>query len=232
MSTAIPSCSSDEWLDEEDPTGRNLWLWDHYCRAKVMAEGLVRDYAGPWTIVRPSWTYGPRDRNTMPRVIDAVADRRVALVGRGDNALNIVHAADIADGVVRAATSSVAVERVYNLASEGAISQRELLDALTTALNVPPVRRRFPLRLAMAGGFLYEVIGRALGFKRPPRLTRYAVALISRPTRFRTDRARDELGWRPCIHPLEGLHQVFAWYRDQQTQRDASSLLHPDPAKP
>ena len=228
-----PRLRPDEWLDEDTPIGRDLWWWDHYCRAKILAEGLVRRHPGAWTIVRPSWTYGPRDRNTMPRVLEAVSRGRVAMVGRGDNPLNIVHAADIADGVVRAATTPAAVGQVYNLASEGLISQRELLDALTSTLGAPPVRRRVPLRLAMAGGFLSELIGRALHMRRPPRLTRYAVALLSRTTRFRVDRARDQLGWKPHIHPLEGLRQVLAWYRDQAPLLDSlEPTPEPDPARP
>jgi 2-alkyl-3-oxoalkanoate reductase len=223
-----PRLRPDEWLDEDDPIGRDLWWWDHYCRAKILAEGLVGQHPGGWTIVRPSWTYGPRDRNTMPRVLEAVMAGRVAMIGRGDNPLNIVHAADIADGVVRAATTPAAVGRVYNLASEGLISQRELLDALTSTLGAPPVRRRVPIRLAMAGGFLSELIGRALHMRRPPRLTRYAVALLSRTTRFRVDRARDQLGWKPHIHPLEGLRQVLAWYRDEAPLLD-SLVPTPEP---
>src|SRR5262249_10483057 len=53
-------------LTEDDPLGRRLWLWDHYCRAKVEAERLVRASRVPWTVVRPSWMYGPRDRNSLP----------------------------------------------------------------------------------------------------------------------------------------------------------------------
>lgn len=211
-----PTLRPDEWLDEDAPVGRNLWWWDHYCRAKIMAEALVRAHPGAWTVVRPSWTFGPRDRNTLPRVLEAVESGRVAMVGPGDNALNIVHAADIADGIVRAASSSRGIGQVYNLASEGVINQREFLAALTSALGVPMVRRRFPYWLAMTGGFLAECVGRALHFQRPPRLTRYAVALISRTTRFRIDRAREHLGWQPRIHPLEGLRQVLAWYRERE----------------
>ncbi|MGL4550770.1 MAG: NAD-dependent epimerase/dehydratase family protein, partial [Gemmataceae bacterium] len=59
-------------IAEDEPLGQNLWLWDHYCRAKIEAEGLVRAYPRPWTIVRPSWMYGPRDRTSLPRVVTAI----------------------------------------------------------------------------------------------------------------------------------------------------------------
>ena len=56
---------------EDEPLGQNLWLWDYYCRAKIEAEKLCRRYPGDWTIVRPSWIYGPRDRTTLPRLFKA-----------------------------------------------------------------------------------------------------------------------------------------------------------------
>jgi nucleoside-diphosphate-sugar epimerase len=105
--------------------------------------------------------------------------------------------------------------RAYNLASPGAISQRDFLDALTGALGVPPVRRRAPYRLAFAGAFVLEALGRALGRPRPPTLTRYAVALVGRPTSFSIERARAELGWEPRTPPLEGLRRALAWELDR-----------------
>ena len=133
------------------------------------------------------------------------------VIGDGTNRLNIVHAADVADGVVRAANSEDrSSNRAYNLSSEGVVTQREFLDAITSALGLPPITRRVPYGLAITGGFLMEAMGRLLGWRDPPFLTRYAVALIGRSTSYSIDRARQELGWSPRIHPFDGLRQVLA----------------------
>src|SRR5262249_30098044 len=150
---------------------------------------------------RPSWIYGPRDRTSLPRVLAALQARRVSIIGKGDNLLNIVYASDVAEGTLRAGEHPGAVGRAYNLTSEGAITQRGFIDALTAALRMPPIRYRFPFWLAFPGGFLSEVIGKAIRLRRPPHFTRYAVSLIGRPTCFSIDRARTELGWEPRIHP-------------------------------
>jgi nucleoside-diphosphate-sugar epimerase len=199
---------------EDEPEGQNLWLWgDYYCRAKIAAEQLCRRYSGPLTIVRPSWIYGPRDRTSLPRVFKALEAGRAAMVGRGDNRLNIVYAADVADGAIRAANSPAAVGRAYNLSSEGELTQREFLDLLTNALGRPPVRWRFPYRVAFAGGFVAELVARAIQLKRPPHFTRYVVALIGRSTRFSSERARAELGWSTRVPAAEGLERTLEWYR-------------------
>jgi nucleoside-diphosphate-sugar epimerase len=202
-----------ERFTEDEPLGQNLWVWDYYCRAKIRAEELCRQYPGPLTIVRPSWIYGPRDRTTLPRVLKALEAGRVGVIGRGDNLLNVVYAADVAEGAIRAANHPNAVGRAYNLSSPGEITQREFLDLLTTALGQPPVRYRFPYRIAFWGAFLAEVVGRAIRLHRPPHFTRYAVALIGRSTRFSIERARTELGWQPRVGIQEGLRRTLEWHK-------------------
>jgi nucleoside-diphosphate-sugar epimerase len=197
---------------EDEPLGQNPWVWDYYCRAKIRAEELCRRYPGPLTIVRPSWIYGPRDRTTLQRAIHALAGRRVMVIGRGDNLLNIVYAGDVADGAIRAANHPGAVGRAYNLSSEGEVTQRWFLDLLCKELGAPPVRLRVPYRLALWGGLLGEMVGRLIRLRRPPHFTRYVVALIGRSTRFSTERARTELGWRPQVGVAEGFRRSLDWY--------------------
>jgi len=211
-----PRPPAGEKVTEDFPLGQSRWWWDYYCDAKIQAEQLCLRYPGEWTIVRPCWIYGPRDRNTLPRVFKALRAGRAAIVGTGDNLLNCIYARDAADGVLRAAHHPGAVGRIYNLCSEGEISQRDFLNALTDALGRKRVRRRFPYWLAFAGGFLGEVIGRIIRLKRPPHITRYAVALISRPACYSIDRARKELGWQPRMPPLEGMRQSLEWYFTQE----------------
>jgi nucleoside-diphosphate-sugar epimerase len=204
----------DGAITEDAPLAqRPYWFWDYYCRSKIAAEALARA-AGPGvTVVRPSWIYGPRDRNSLPRLMTAFRAGRVRLIGTGDNLLNIVFAADVAEGAVLAANHPEAGGRAYNLCSEGELTQRQFLDALTEALGRPPVRRRLPFWLAHAGGFLSEVVGRAVFLKRPPHITRYAVGLVGRPTRFSIARAREQLGWRPRVAARDGLRQALDWWQ-------------------
>jgi nucleoside-diphosphate-sugar epimerase len=202
-----------ELFTEDEPLGQNLWWWgDFYCQAKIKAEELVRTSGVPWSIVRPSWTYGPRDRTSLPRVFKALAARRAAIVGTGDNKLNIIYAGDVADGAIRAATSSAGLSQAYNLASAGEITQREFIDFLTAELGVPPVRRRVPFWLAFYGGFLAEIIGRLIFLQRPPHFTRYVINLIGRSTRFSTEKARTQLGWQPLVPVQEGVRRTLDWY--------------------
>jgi nucleoside-diphosphate-sugar epimerase len=210
-------------ITEDEPLGQNQrWFWDYYCHSKIAAEALARAYGPGLTVVRPSWIYGPRDRTSLPRLMAAFRAGRVTLIGPGDNLLNIVHAADVADGCIRAANYLGAGGRAYNLCSEGELTQRQFLDALTEALGLPPVRRRVPFWLAYAGGLLSEVIGRAIFLRRPPHITRYGVGLVGRPTLFSSARARGELGWQPRVGAREGLRRTLEWWQSQAPAQPAS----------
>ncbi|MGL4551517.1 MAG: NAD-dependent epimerase/dehydratase family protein, partial [Gemmataceae bacterium] len=134
-------------------------------------------------------------------------------VGGGENRLNIVYAPDVADGVLRAAAEPGAVGRAYNLSSEGDVTQREFLDALTRELGMPRVTRKVSYPQAFAFGLIMEAVGRLLRWDRPPPITRYAVALIGRTTSFSIGRARTELGWDPRTHPLDGLRTTMEWFK-------------------
>jgi len=200
---------------EEEPLGQNLWTWDHYCRSKILAENIARQFGPAVTTIRPSWTYGPRDRNSLPRLLLALRAGRVRVIGSGDNPLNIIYASDVAEGAILAARHPAAAGEAYNLSSAGEITQRQFIDALTDELGMPRITRHMPYGLAFWTGFVSELIGHAIRIRRPPHITRYAVALVARPTGFSTAKARTQLGWQPRVKPLEGLQRTLAWLRSQ-----------------
>jgi nucleoside-diphosphate-sugar epimerase len=198
-----------EAITEDEPLGQRLGLWEHYSRAKIQAEEMARHYGPDLTVVRPGWMFGPRDRQGLPRLVQALRGGWVSLLDSGDNPLNILYAADVADGAIRAATNPIARGQVYHLSGDGTVTQRQFYDALTGALGLPAVTRRVPYGLAYCGGFCGEVIARALRWRRAPFVSRYSVALVGRPALFSTEKARKELGWRPRVPPLEGLRRTL-----------------------
>jgi nucleoside-diphosphate-sugar epimerase len=215
----------DGCFTEDEPLGQNLRLWDYYCRAKVRAEELCRQYQGDLTIVRPSWIYGPRDRTSLPRFLKALNAGRVAMIGRGDNLLNIIYAGDVAEGAILAANHPQAKSQVYHLSSEGEVTQNQFLDLMLEELGRPRIRGHVPYWFAYGGGFVSEVIGRLIRMRRPPHLTRYAVSLIGRSTYFSIAKARQQLGWQPRVRVREGIHRSLEWYYNDYLSRDRKGAV-------
>jgi len=206
-----PKIEPGKQITEDTAPGQKFWLWDYYPRSKLMAEQLVWEYPNV-TVVRPSWIYGPRDRITLPRIVPALQQGRVRIIGSGTNLLNIIYVSDVAAGAILAANNPKAVGQAYNLCSEGEVTQKDMIDTLTDALGLPRLTKHIPFFLAMRTAFLFECIARVLRFKNPPRITRRAVYLIGRPTYYSIAKAKAQLGWAPRVKIEEGVRQSMAWY--------------------
>lgn len=202
-------------LDETAPLGVNLHKWSYYSRAKVEAEKLI------WaahekgdiqaTVVKPSWLYGPRDRASMPRLIKAIRAGKGKLIGDGSNMLNLTYAGNEAQGCILAATNEKAVGEIYNLSSDGAITQSEYFNKIAECIGVKPVTWKVPYSVAYNVAFLKELFGHIVGKKTPPLITRYSVWLIGRECFFSEEKARRELGWKATVSYDEGIQRAVKW---------------------
>ncbi|HWY87843.1 MAG TPA: NAD-dependent epimerase/dehydratase family protein, partial [Gemmataceae bacterium] len=158
------------------------------------------------------WIYGPRDRITLPRIIPALQQGRVRIIGSGANLLNIIYVSDVAAGAILAANNPRARGQAFNLCSEGEVTQKVMIDTMTDALGLARITRHIPFFLAMRSAFILELIARLCFFKNPPRITRRAVFLIGRPTYYSVAKAKSQLGWVPRVKIQEGVRQSMAWY--------------------
>ena len=203
--------SSDEPLAEDQPLGQHLWSFDHYNRSKIEAEKIVRRLGSHVTIVRPTWFYGPRDRAFIPRLLRALQKGRVRLIGCDDPQLNGAYVTDIAEGAVLAANHPESAGQVYNLCSQGGITQQEFLDLLCDAAELPRVRRWIPPWAAHYFAYGCEIAGRLLRRKEAPPLTRHALSVFSRPARFSCAKVRAQLGWETKVTHQEGIRRTIDW---------------------
>jgi 2-alkyl-3-oxoalkanoate reductase len=202
-------------VTESNPLGQRLRLWDYYCRAKAVSETVSREAVPDVTIIRPSLAYGERERSVFSRIVSTMRAGRAAMLGGGDNLMNLVYAGDIAAGAIRAAANEGARGQAYNLSSAGEITQREMYDLLSSSLTLPPVHRRVPLSAAYAGAFALESFARLLHGPRPI-ITRHGISLLCRPVKYSTDKARRELGWEITMPTAEGIRRMAAWIAERE----------------
>ncbi len=208
-------------VDESAPLGQKLFKWSYYTRAKVMVEEELwrRHRAGSkvkYTVIRPSWLYGPRDRATIKRLVTMVRERKAKLLGSGDNRLNVVYAGNVAEGCILAADNAAAVGQAYNCSNDGELTQRDYFNLIAEAIGEPPVTKTVPYKIAYRAAFILECIGHLFKLKKPPLVTRYAVWLMGRDTFFSAERARKELGWKSTVGYREGIPMTIRWFEENQ----------------
>lgn len=192
------------------PIGERAW----YARSKRESEQVVLDAhaAGRlWaTAVRPDVVYGERDRQFVPRIARLLRFGIAPVIGGGRTTLAVVHASNVADGMVRAAAHDAAGGRAYNLANDFDVTVAEFFRLAGEGLG-----RR--LRLVSIPASAARVVMRAAARVAPARLrssVRQSVDFLSRDNPFTSERARRELGWDPRVHPRDGVVGAFRWYAE------------------
>ncbi len=204
-------------IDETEPLGVNVHKWSYYTRAKVVVENELwrRHEAGSkvkYTVIRPSWLYGERDRATIARLAAMIRENKAKLLGTGDNRLNVVYSGNVADACLLAADNPGAVGEAYNCSNDGELTQRAYFDKVADALGAPRVTRVVPFKVACAVAYVLECLGHAFRWKKPPIITRYAVWLMGRDTYFSAEKARKELGWKSTVGYDEGIPRTIRWF--------------------
>lgn len=189
----------------------------YYARSKRESEELVMaaHRAGRiWaTAVRPDVIYGRYDRQFVPRLAPLLRFGMVPLIAGGRSTLAVVHAAAVADGAVRAATSDAAGGRAYNLANDFDVTVREFFAFGARGLGVTPHFIPVPLGLARGGLRAAKWTARTLTLGRARIGGSTAVDFLTRDNPFTSERARSELGWNPEVRPEDAVSDAFAWWK-------------------
>lgn len=187
-----------------------------YARSKRESEALVLDAhrAGRvWAAaIRPDVIYGRRDRQFTPRIARLLRGRVAPLVGGGRATLAIVHAANVADAAVLAATHDLAGGKAYNAANDFDVTVREFVALAARGLEHRVVTVPVPLAIARAGLQLVRAMLALTGVGGGI-VSASSLDLITRDNPFSSELARRELGWRPAMHPAVGVPEAFRWWR-------------------
>lgn len=180
-----------------------------YGRSKLRAEAAVQAASQhlPTAIVRPSTVYGPRDRATFPYF--AMAARGFIVAVRKGGRVSLVHAADLAKGLVAAGEHPGPSGEIYHLADPRSYTDEEVVAATRAAfgkgrrVQIPVTLLRL---LGAAADAAARLTGRAFFLSRQKVEEiqyRYWVCDVSKAmrqlglqiTRTLTDGFRDTIGW-------------------------------------
>jgi len=197
----VYSDCQEEAVDEETllPAPSHLYTstklaGELYCKAYQELYGI--DY----TILRFGIPYGPRAREAavIPAFVGkALRGEPLTLAGDGSQSRRFVYVEDLAEGVA-AGLSDVAVNRVYNLASDENVSIKQIAETIRTEL----------------GGV--EIV------HAPARPGDFGGKIVC------SERARRELGWSAATPFTEGVRRYIAWRLEQEqaaAERAADAVI-------
>ena len=201
--------------DEESPLA-TIPDTSFYARSKRESEQLVLEAhaAGKiWaTAVRPCVVYGPYDRQFVPRVARLLRHGVAPLVNGGRLTLSIVHAANVADGMLRAAQHDGAGGRTYNLANDHEVTVAEFVRLASVGMGVRIRAFSIPRPLAAGVFGAFTLLAPLVMGDRFSGFVSSSLDFISRDNPFSSARARQELGWDPPVRPEDGVPDAFRWW--------------------
>jgi dihydroflavonol-4-reductase len=191
-----------------------------YGRSKLEGERACLDAAGlSVAVLRPPAVYGPRDRDLL--TFFRLAERGILpLVGAAGRPLQFIHARDLAEAVLAAASSEAT--GIFHVAEPRSYTWSEVLDLVAAAVGRRGVRVRVPTPLLRGAAAATEAVSHLRGA--PAIFDRDKAREVLAPGWIcETDRARRELGFEAATPLAEGLRETAAWYR-------AYDWLRPVPA--
>jgi nucleoside-diphosphate-sugar epimerase len=215
-----------------NPAGRSLKEEDpplpvsHYGRSKLAAEEALRRWAGemPITIVRPPIVFGEYDRDVF-RMFEIVQQGWHLVPGWRERHYSIIHARDLAQGLILAAErgerlpsgergSEANGRGIYYIAYDTQPSYAELGSLIAEALE------RRGVRIMHVPGFLIWIVGavsEALSHSRGrPSIINLDKAREASAGSWTcsSEKAEDQLGFRPQVALSERLRQTGRWYQE------------------
>lgn len=214
-SLAVHDFSGHVDADENTPVGIRLTA---YGASKAAAERLVRtagrENGMETVIIRPGVVvFGPHDTTAFVHMAPMLERGTWTHVAGGRPLLCYSYVDNLADGLLLAGTHPAAPGQTFVLTDDLRLRWRELIDAVIEAFGARPRTLSFPVPVARTLGIALDRAFRLARSKKPPPITDYRTALVSRDFHFGCARAKRLLGYRPRVPFEEGLQRTVAWYR-------------------
>lgn len=189
----VPFTETDQ-VSPISPYSVSKYAGERYCRMFEQGRGW------PIVMMRPFNAYGPwqsPDRVIPEIVVRALRGQPVRMT-QGLQTREFNYAEDIADGLVRAATTPGVEGELFNLGCGEEISMRDLATKVMERMGNP---------VEVQLGALPE---------RPNEIPRMCCD---------SSKAREALGWQPSVSLDEGLDRTIAWYAAELERSPSSSFL-------
>ncbi len=210
QAAAGPAARPGQPKSEVDPA----MPFDVYGKSKYEAERILMDEAGdtPFTIVRPSAVYGPRD-------VDFLALFKQLRTGAGlypanrRHRLATIFVDDLVAGLLLASRHDAARNELFFLTNEEEIEWTDVYRAVALALQTPMrFEWEIPAPIVRLVGRLGDGMSRLTG--RVSVINSQKVALGMAPYWTCTsNKARHLIGFSPAMSLQDGLSATLAWYR-------------------
>ncbi|NVB40744.1 NAD-dependent epimerase/dehydratase family protein [Pseudenhygromyxa sp. WMMC2535] len=203
-----------EGVDESQPYPDHYDAF--YPQTKAEAERMVLAANAPelrTLSLRPHIVWGPGDTSLLPRLRARAAKlKRIVTPGPAKKMditfIDDAVAAHLAAARALAERPELVGGKAYFISSGEPVEIWPFIDAVLEATGMQPVRGSAPRAVAMAAGWVFEVVHGLRGAPGEPRMSRWIVRELTTSHWFDISAARRELGYVPQVSLEDGLARL------------------------
>jgi nucleoside-diphosphate-sugar epimerase len=218
-STAVYGVPRVHPIDEDAPLVGVGW----YGESKIEAEEVTREFGRrglEFTIVRPKTFIGPERLGVFEILFDWIRDdRRIYMLGTGENRYQLLAVEDLVNAIVLAADSTAAAGETMNVGAREFGTVRSDLQSLidhagsTSRLTAVPAR---PAEIAL----------RILELLRVSPLAEWHYKTAHRDSFVDVGKAERLLGWTPRFSNADALRRTYDWYLAHRETLKTAGVTH------
>jgi nucleoside-diphosphate-sugar epimerase len=160
------------------------------------------------TVIRPTDVYGPGSRPWVVLPLEMMKAGRFLLPAHGQGIFSPVYVDDLVEGIVLAGSRPEARGQIFNLGDGSTPTCAEFFGYHAHMLGLDRVRSMgtdTARLLAQAAGSATRLLGG------DSELGRGTMDMLSRRAGYSIDKARQVLGYTPCIDLEEGMRRTRKW---------------------
>lgn len=206
-----PAKSINEPITENSPYNP----LSKYALSKIEAEKVAINFMDKLniTIVRPPAVYGPRDKDIFI-MFDLMNKGLMFYTGYKTHYFSLIHASDLARGIIEAAESNNTVGKIYLISSEEFYTWEQIYSIIKKVIN----RKKFfevriPNFIIKFAGLISQFLSL---FQKKPQIFTYekAIDMIQLYQICSTQKAKEDFGYKQMISIEDGIAETYKWYID------------------
>lgn len=184
----------------------------YYGKAKKLAEiELIESPSSTECIIlRPPFIWG-KGCPQLNNLVNKINKHQFVWIGDGKVPMEMVHVENIVEAIILALTLGRS-KQIYYVTDDNPMPVKAFLSSFISATGTKVPNRSIPLALVGLLAKITESVWKILGIRSTPPVSRFQIDFIALPRRYRIDKIKQELSYRPLYSFERGINEMKGIY--------------------
>lgn len=199
--------------DEKIPYAKNSLSL--YAKSKILAEEYILNSNTDLLTcaLRPHLIYGKKDKNIIPRLIEARKKNKLKIIGDGENLVDVIHVENASHAHILAleelCDNARNNKKAYFIAQEKPVKLWSFINEILRRNHLPPVKKRINIKTAYYLGYMIEFFLKSFRiYNVHPPMTRFVALQLGKSHYFSHQNAHNDFNYEPLFDINESLNRI------------------------